>query len=131
MCPYYMSIGMTYDEFWNQDVTMVRAFRKSYELKRRQQNETLWMQGLYIRDALLSTVGNMFSSKSDAPIEYPKEPYPVTAEQIAEKKEAEQRRMEERIKADFAALAARMMKQQMPLEAHPYEKGGENNEYNH
>ena len=109
-----MSIGMTYDEFWNQDVAMVRAYRKSHELKRRQQNETLWMQGLYMRDALLSTVGNMFSEKGAKAIEYPGEPYPVTAEQIAEKEAAENRKMEERMKADLMAMAARMIKQKMP-----------------
>lgn len=125
-----MSIGMTYDEFWNQDVAMVRAFRKAEELKRRRQNETLWMQGWYIRDALLSTVGNMFSDKSSAPIKYPDEPYPVTAEQIAEKKALEHKQMEERMKADFMALAARMINQKMPLEAHPDAKGGETNGYN-
>jgi hypothetical protein len=120
-----MSIGMTYDEFWNQDVAMVRAFRQADELKRRRQNETLWMQGWYIRDALLSTVGNMFSGKSSAPIEYPAEPYPVTADQVAEKKATEHKQMEERMKADMMAMAARMIKRQMPLEAHPDTKGGE------
>ncbi len=109
-----MSIGMTYDEFWNQDAAMVRAYRKADELKRRRQNETLWMQGWYMRDALLSTVGNMFAGKSSAPIEYPAEPYPVTAEQVAEKEAAEQRKMEERMKADMMAMAARMIKQKMP-----------------
>ena len=122
-----MSIGMTFDEFWNQDVAMVRAYRKSHELKRRQQNEVLWMQGLYIRDALLSTVGNMFAGKSSTPIEYPAEPYPVTTEQVAEKEAAEHRRMEERMKADFMAMAARMINQKMPGEAHPRDKGGEVN----
>ena len=121
-----MSIGMTFDEFWNQDVAMVRAYRKSYELKRRQQNEALWMQGLYVRDALLATVGNMFADKSAKKNEYPTEPYPVTAEQVAEKEAAERRRMEERMKADFMALAARMIKTKMPGEAHPDDKGGEN-----
>lgn len=125
-----MSIGMSYDEFWNQDVTLVRVYRQADDLRRRRQNEMLWMQGIYMRDALLCTVGNMFSGKGATPIEYPKEPYPVTAEQIAEKKEAERREMEERIKADFVALAARMTKQQMPTEAHPGTKGGEINVHN-
>ena len=109
-----MSIGMTYDEFWNQDVEMVRAFRKAHELKRRQQNEMLWVQGLYVRDALLATVGNMFADNSAKKNEYPAEPYPVTAEQVAEKKEAERRKMEERMKADVMAIAARMINQKMP-----------------
>ena len=122
-----MSIGMSYDEFWNQDVALVRAYRKADELKRRRQNEALWMQGLYFRDALLSTVGNMFAGKGATPIEYPKEPYPVTEEQKAEKEREKHRRMEERMKADFAALAAQMAKRQMPKEAHPDVKGGEIN----
>jgi hypothetical protein len=122
-----MSIGMTYDEFWNQDVTMVRAFRKADELKRRRQNEILWMQGVYIREALLSTVGNMFSGKGSTPIEYPKEPYPITEEQVEEKKERERKSMEERMKADLLAIAARMANKQMPKEAHPGSKGGEIN----
>lgn len=126
-----MSIGMTYDEFWNQDVTMVRAFRKADELNRRRQNEMLWMQGVYIREALLSTVGNMFSGKGATPIEYPKEPYPVTADQIEEKKERERKSMEERMKADLLAVAARMINKQMPKEAHPVKEGGEINEHDH
>jgi hypothetical protein len=89
------------------------------------------MQGLYIRDALLSTVGNMFSGKGAIPIEYPKEPYPVTAEQVAEREEANHRMMEERMKADFMALAARMIQKQMPKEAHPDAKGGEVNEHSY
>ena len=114
-----MSIGMTYDEFWNQDVTMVRAFRKADDIRRRRQNETLWMQGIYIRDALLSTVGNMFSAKGSRPMEYPKEPYPVTSGQVEEKEKADHKRTEERMKADMLALAARMANKQMPSEAHP------------
>jgi hypothetical protein len=124
-----MSIGMSYDEFWNQDVALVRAYRQADDLRRQRQNEMLWMQGVYMRDALLCTVGNMFSGSSATPIEYPKEPYPVTATQLAEKKEAERRNMEERMKADLMAMAARMIKQKMPAEAHPDTKGGETNEY--
>jgi hypothetical protein len=101
-----MSIGMSYDEFWNQDVTIVGAYRKADELNRRRQNEVLWLQGLYIRDALISTVGNMFSGKGAKKHEYPGEPYPVTAEQVAEQEEQKRKLAEERMKAEFAAFAA-------------------------
>ena len=83
-----MSIGMSYDEFWNQDVALVRAYRQADDLRRQRQNEMLWMQGVYMRDALLCTVGNMFAGKGATPIEYPQEPYSITATQIAQKKEA-------------------------------------------
>lgn len=37
------------------------------------------LQGHYMADALLATVGNMFSSKGKK-FEYPKEPYPLNME---------------------------------------------------
>ena len=119
-----MSLGMTYDEFWNQNVDMVRAYRKADELKRRRENEILWIQGLYFRDALVCTVGNMFAGKSGKQHEYPKEPYAITEADIREREERDARKAQERIKAEFAAFAARMQ-QKMPKEAHPDAKGGE------
>jgi hypothetical protein len=120
-----MSIGMTYDEFWNQSVSMVRAYREADDLRRRKENEVLWMQGVYIREALMSTVCNMFNKGTK--FEYPKDPYPVTSKQVEEKQERERKRMEERIKADMLAMVERMSKK-MPVEAHPDSKGGETNE---
>jgi hypothetical protein len=122
-----MSLGMTYDEFWNQNVDMARAYRKADEMRRRRENETLWVQGLYVRDALISTVGNMFAGKGSQKNEYPKEPYAITELEIREREEREIKIREERIKANFAAFAAQMMKK-MPAEAHPGSKGGEINE---
>ena len=122
-----MSIGMSYLDFWNGDVCMVRAYRKADELNRRKQNEMMWWQGIYIREALMSTVGNMLAGKNATPIEYPAEPHPITEEQIREKKERERKTMEERIKVDLMAMAERMRKK-MPKEAHPDSKGGEINE---
>ena len=124
-----MSIGMSYDEFWNQDVALVRAYRKADDLRRQRQNDMMWLQGIYMRDALLCTVGNMFSGNGATPNEYPKEPYPVTEAQITKQREAERRKAEERMKADMMAIAARMIKQKMPAEAHPDIRGGEINEY--
>ena len=126
-----MSIGMTYDEFWNQDVTLVGDYRKAHELKRRQQNEMSYMQGIYFRDAILSTVCNMLADKGSKKFEYPAEPYPVTAEQVAEQEAARYREEEQRLKADMLAMAARMAKRSMPLEAHPAIKGGETNGKSH
>ena len=45
--PAYLVMGMTYDEFYNQDHELVKAYRKAYKDKRRQANEDMWRQGLY------------------------------------------------------------------------------------
>lgn len=116
---------MTYDNFWHDDVNMVRAYRKANEMNRRRQNEALWVQGMYIREALASTVGNMFSKTSK--FEYPAEPYPITEAQVEEKREKDRKVVEDRIKADLFAMAERMRKT-MPVEAHPNSEGGETNE---
>lgn len=105
-----MSIGMSYDEFWSGDVTRVKAYRKAYELRTRRENELLWMQGIYVRDALNSTVGNMFAGKGSAKQKYPEEPYPITAEQQREIEEKKRRAKEERMKAQFTAFVESVRK---------------------
>jgi hypothetical protein len=126
-----MSIGMSYDEFWNQDVALVRVYRKADELKRIRQNEVLWLQGMYIYEALCdaSPVFHAFAKKGTKPMPYAKEPYAITETEIRERKEREARAKEERFKAEFAAFAEQMRKK-MPKEAHPVAKGGEMNVHN-
>lgn len=124
-----MAIGMSYDEFWNRDVSMVRAYRKADEIRRRRQNESLWLQGMYIYEALcdVAPVFHAFAKKGTKPNPYSNEPYAITEEEIRDREEREERIKQERIKASFDAFADRMRKK-MPREAHPGTKGGEINE---
>ena len=126
-----MSIGMTYYEFWDGDVALVRAYRQADELRRRRQNEVLWLQGAYIYEALcdVAPIFHAFAKKGTKPGEYVKEPYPITESEIRERKEREARIREERVRAEFAAFVARMQAK-MPKEAHPGTKGGELNVHN-
>ena len=121
-----MSIGMSYEAFWDDDVDKVKAYREAQILRDKRQNEMLWVHGIYVRDALMSTVGNMLSGKKGDRFEYPKEPHPVTVDQLREKEERDAKIKEERFKAEFA-LFAEQMRKKMPIEAHPTTKGGENN----
>lgn len=129
MCPHYMSIGMSYDEFWNQDVALVRVYLKAKELRDRQRNTDMWLQGMYIYEALCNASPLFrFSMKGGQikPYPYAKEPYAITEADVREREERERRQKEERLKAEFA-LFAEQMRKQMPEEARPYPKGGENN----
>lgn len=105
--PYYLSIGMTTDEYWNGDCLLVKAYRKADKLKRRRQNEALWLQGAYVYEAILdaSPVLHAFSKRAKAR-PYPSEPYSITSEQRAEKKEREQQAAFERSKAHLMAWMA-------------------------
>ena len=125
LCPYYMSIGMSYDEFWDQDVNMVKAYRKAYELREKRKNEELWLQGMYFYEALCDASPLFrFSMKKGTikPEPYVKEPYPITAAEVREREEREARKKEERLKAEFAAFAERLRKK-MPQEAHSLNDG--------
>ena len=116
-----MSIGMTYDEFWNRDVSLVGVYRKAAELRDRRRNQELWLQGMYIYEALCDVSPLFrFSMKGGTikPVPYVKEPYPVTESEVREREEREARMKEERLKAEFAAFAEHMRKK-MPSEAHP------------
>ncbi|WP_407453567.1 hypothetical protein [Methanobrevibacter sp.] len=87
---------MSYEEYWNERPELVKAYRKAHEINLNRKNEELWMQGAYIRDAVASTVGSMFSK---TPIKYPEEPYPITQRQVESKREREARKKYERMKA--------------------------------
>jgi hypothetical protein len=120
-----MSIGMTYDEFWHQDVRLVEVYRKAAELRDRRRNQELWLQGMYIYEALCDVSPLFrFSMKGGTikPEPYVKEPYPVTEAEVREREQREARLKEERLKAEFAAFSERM-RRKMPQEAHPGEKG--------
>ena len=116
-----MSIGMTYDEFWNQDVSMVEVYCKAAELRDKRKNQELWLQGMYIYEALCdaSPLFRLTMKKGAVkPEPYAKEPYPITAAEVKEREEREARQKEERLKMEFALFAEQLMKK-MPREAHP------------
>ena len=101
--PYYLAVGMSYEQFWYDPPELVIAYRRADEIKKRRVNEELWLAGIYTAEALASTVGNMFSKGSK--YQYPSEPKPITMSEVQERQEREQRARMEQIKARFTARA--------------------------
>lgn len=108
-CPDYLAMGMTYDEYWNGDPEAAIFYRKAHALKRKETNYTLWLQGLYIYEAIgdLSPVLNGFV-KNPKPAPYPKEPYALTQEEFEERKKREEIERDKEIQAKVRAWAARV-----------------------
>ena len=124
LCPYYMSIGMSRDEFWNGDVDMVKEYREADELRYKRRNQELWLQGMYFYEALCDASALFrFSTKPVKAEPYIKEPFPITAEEVREREERKMREEEERFKAEFAAYVEALQAKQMPQEAHPITGG--------
>ena len=99
--PAYLAMGMTWSQFWIDDPTLVIAYRKAEMLRKRRRNEELWLEGIYVAEALNATVGNMFSKGQKHP--YPAEPFPLTADEQQERREREEKARMERMKAAFIA----------------------------
>lgn len=88
-CPFYISIGMTYEQFWEGDPTMTKFYLDAYTLKEKREADklrwTMWEQGLYVYEAIcdVSPVLRAFS-KATKPLPYPKKPYGWEKEETKE-----------------------------------------------
>ena len=123
VCPFFISIGMTYEQFWRDDVTMTKMYLKAYEIRQKNEIEidqwNIWKQGMYIYEALcdVSPVLHAFSKKGTKPLPYPKVPYGMEEyeEKLKEKKKepTKQEVENERLKAQiFFSNWARATKKQ-------------------
>lgn len=61
LCAFYMSIGVSYDEFWFGDYTRLKYYVKAWELKQERDSEEanfrLYLAGLYNFNAFSSVIG--------------------------------------------------------------------------
>jgi hypothetical protein len=104
--PIYLAMGMTWTQFWLDAPELTIAYRKAEAIKKRRKNEELWLEGIYMAEALRATVGNMFS-KGQKHL-YPAEPFPITAAEQQERREREEKARMERMKAAFIAKSLQM-----------------------
>ena len=89
--PWYLSIGVSYDEYWNGIPELVKHYRDAYQYKMKARNEELWRQGYYHYVAVSTALSNGFRKKGASPIEYIEKPIPITKLEIKEQKEQEER----------------------------------------
>lgn len=104
--PAYLAMGMTWTQFWIDEPELAVAYRKAEAIRKRRKNEELWLEGVYVAEALSATVGNMFSKGQKH--QYPAEPFPLTADEQQERREREEKARMERMKAAFIARSLQM-----------------------
>lgn len=103
LCPQYMVMGMTYDEYWYSNTARHKAYREAFEMRRRNEEWSRWREGQYFFNALMCAAPVMRASFGKGKVEpgkYPEEPYPLT------KKEAEEREQRRRKETYYRILAA-------------------------
>ena len=69
--------GVPEELFWDSCPTELRAYEEAHREQLEEQNMLMWMNGMYISNAIMSTIGNSgwFRGKNSEPNEYPKEPF--------------------------------------------------------
>ena len=92
--PYYLTIGMPYELYWDGRPELVIPYRKADILRQKRSNDEAWLQGVYFMHAIAATM--------DKKAKYPKVPFDIaenlpTASGMTVK--------QERAKAAFAAFA--------------------------
>lgn len=104
--PAYLAMGMTWTQFWIDEPELATAYRKAEMIRKRRKNEELWLEGIYVAEALSATVGNMFGKGQKH--SYPAEPFPLTVDEQRERREKEEKARMERMKAAFIAKSLQM-----------------------
>ncbi len=122
--PYYLAIGMTYDQFWNEDCCLVKYYREAHELKRRERNQELWVQGMYIYEALckVSPIMRAFAKKGTKPLPYASEPYPLSRKEIREQADREEKSQYDK---KVSKILSWVKQVNMKFDKTPRKEGGE------
>ena len=112
--PFYLAIGMTWDQYWNEDCMLVKYYREAYKLRRKERNHDLWLQGLYIYHALCDASPLFrFSTKSQKAEPYLNEPIAITQEEVRERQERDERNRFMKMKEKMEAMVIKAKKQEV------------------
>lgn len=88
--PYYLSIGMTDDQYWERDPYLVQDYYKAHLLAVEQRNQEMYMQGLYNFKAFKAVIENfnygLGGKKGKRPEGYFTEPIRITPLTESEKR---------------------------------------------
>ena len=81
--PYYLSIGMTYEQFWEGDPYLAKYYRQADELRVERRNQEMWLQGLYVYEAMcdVAPILHAMAKKGTKARPYPEQPYAITEKQ--------------------------------------------------
>lgn len=101
--PWYLSIGMTPKQFWDDDCQLARYYREAERHREDKFNRQAHLQGLYFFEALcdVAPILHAFAEKGTKVIPYPDKPYELrfvsdgdTAEEVPASKTEEDIAME-------------------------------------
>ena len=102
---------MSYDDYWNGDPEITKYYRDKARWDARKRNQDLWLQGIYVYEAILDAVPvlNPFSKRKKA-IPYRSEPIPLDNVESKREKELKHQKELENSKAKMMEIMERINK---------------------
>ena len=93
--PYYLSIGMTAEQFWDGDSSLVIYYRKAEEIRVEKLNQEKWLQGLYVYEAICDAAPllHALTKKGVKAHLYSEKPYAITERQRRREIEEQEKRI--------------------------------------
>ena len=136
LCSYYMSIGVSCNDYWYGDYSFLPFYEQAYEAEIEETEYRAWLYGRYVYEAVgcLAPILHAFAKKGTKPINYPEEPHPATnrqLERLNKKKEAlaaadEEKRQISIIKALTGVVPAGTGKEEKELIGRKHNRNTEN-----
>ena len=110
--PYYLSIGMTSDQYWDGDPSLAKYYREADKIRTKRRHEELWLQGMYIYDALcdVAPIMHAFAKRGTKPRPYPDHPYAITERDKENERKLIEKREREKAKRYMEAKMASINK---------------------
>lgn len=85
--PYYLAVGCSYDEYWNSPAWIAQSIMAAHQIKRKMQNEELWLQGYYTFAAVSTALSNIhLDGKKRKPNLYLDKPFDIFEKTDEEKR---------------------------------------------
>ena len=106
--PYYLSLGCSYNEFWNETAYIAAAYREADVFRSERVNYELWLQGLYFYEAL-ADVSPLFRDwvKDAKALPYASEPYALDQKTKEERDKKAEEETDKKNQATIIAWAKR------------------------
>ena len=104
-CPQYMAWGMTWEQYWDGEVTAHKAYRKAKKLQVIEENKMAWIQGMYSYEAIANLSPALKAGAKGKAKPYPKQPYDLFEDERKKTEERKQRERYERMREKVSAFA--------------------------
>ena len=99
---------MTYEQYWESDPMLAKYFRQADELRNERKNQELWLQGLYVYNALTAI---MPVKKGTEQPKYPDKPFTISEKQRKREKLEEEKAIFDKGKLAMERFMSRTNKQ--------------------